>query len=38
MHYVTDFEDYELLDMSSGEKLERWKDKILMEELWTISL
>lgn len=30
MHYVTDFEDYELLDMSSGEKLERWKDKILI--------
>ena len=30
MWYATDFEDYELLDTSDGERLERWKDVILV--------
>ena len=30
MWYATDFTDYELLDTSDGERLERWKDIILV--------
>lgn len=30
MRIVTDFQDYELLDCSRGQKLERWKDIILI--------
>ncbi len=30
MRVVTDFNDYELIDASSGERLERWKDIILI--------
>lgn len=30
MRYSNDFKDYELLDMSSGEKLEKWGDYILI--------
>lgn len=30
MWYSTDFDDYELLDASDGERLERWKDIILV--------
>lgn len=30
MWYTTDFDDYELLDASDGERLERWKDIILV--------
>ncbi len=30
MWYTTDFDDYELLDASDGERLERWKDIILI--------
>lgn len=29
MQIVNDFKDYEILDMASGQKLERWKDIIL---------
>ena len=30
MWFTSDFEDYELLDTSDGERLERWKDIILI--------
>ena len=30
MRYTTDWKDYEILDTSNGEKLERWKDTILI--------
>lgn len=30
MRVVTDFDDYELIDASDGERLERWKDIILI--------
>ena len=30
MRYVSDFNDYELIDVSGGEKLERWKDILLI--------
>ncbi len=30
MEIVKDFEDYEIIDASNGEKLERWKDIILL--------
>lgn len=30
MRYTKDWKDYELIDCSSGEKLERWKDEILV--------
>jgi len=30
MQYSKDFKDYELLDMASGEKLERWGEYILI--------
>ena len=30
MWYTTDFDDYELLDCSDGERLERWGDIILI--------
>ncbi len=30
MRYTDDFKDYELLDLSDGQKLERWKDIILI--------
>ena len=30
MRVVTDFSDYELIDASDGERLERWKDIILI--------
>lgn len=30
MRYTTDWKDYELIDCSSGEKLERWENQILV--------
>ncbi len=30
MRYTEDWKDYELIDCSSGEKLERWRDEILV--------
>lgn len=30
MRYTTDWKDYELIDCSCGEKLERWRDEILV--------
>ncbi len=30
MRYLTDFSDYELIDATDGQKLERWKDIILI--------
>lgn len=30
MRYTKDWKDYELIDCSTGEKLERWKDEILV--------
>ena len=30
MRYVKDFADYEMIDTSGGEKLERWGDKVLV--------
>lgn len=30
MRFVNDFNDYELIDLSDGQKLERWKDIILI--------
>lgn len=30
MRYVKDFRDYEMIDTSGGEKLERWGDKVLV--------
>ena len=30
MRYSTDWKDYELIDCSSGEKLERWTREILV--------
>ena len=30
MRFVNDFNDYELIDLSDGQKLERWKDIILV--------
>ena len=30
MRTVTGFDDYELIDADSGERLERWKDIILI--------
>ena len=30
MRYTTDWKDYELMDCSCGEKLERWGDYILV--------
>ena len=30
MRYVKDFTDYEMIDTSGGEKLERWGDKVLV--------
>ena len=39
MQYSKDFKDYELLDMSSGEKLERWGEYLLIRPdpqiIWT---
>ena len=33
MRYSTDWKDYELIDASSGERLERWGDIILIRHL-----
>ena len=39
MRVVTDFDDYELIDATDGERLERWKDIILIrpdpQVIWT---
>ena len=30
MKIASDWKDYEILDMANGEKLERWKDVVLV--------